>query len=41
MGKRPAEGELFDGNMGSIQREGFGLLCKEKISQPWQQDSNR
>src|SRR5262245_53751806 len=20
---------------------GFGLLCKEKISQPWQQDSNR
>ena len=34
MGKRAAEVELFVGNMSSIQRGGFGLLCKEeKISQ--------
>ena len=34
MGKRPAEVELFEGNMSSIQREDYGLLCKEKNRQP-------
>ena len=39
MGKRPAEDELFEGNMGSIQRE-IRTLCKEKMNQPWKRDSN-
>ena len=30
MGKRPAEGELFDGNMGSILREGSAFYAKRR-----------
>jgi hypothetical protein len=30
MGKRPAEGELFEGNMGSIQREIRSSMRREE-----------
>jgi hypothetical protein len=31
MGKRPAEGESFDGNMGSIQREDWPSMQREEL----------
>ena len=39
MGKRPAEVELFEGNMASIQREIRPSMQREE-HQPWKQDSN-
>lgn len=41
MGKRPAEDELFTGNMISIQWESNGLLFNEKNDQSWKQDMNK
>ncbi len=38
MGKRPAERDSFDRNMGSIQREDSAVY--EKNRQPWKRDSN-
>jgi hypothetical protein len=38
--KRPAKGESFDGNMGSIQLEDSAFYAKEKNRQPWEWDSN-
>jgi hypothetical protein len=32
MGKRPAEGELFGGNMGTIQREDSALYAKRRTA---------
>lgn len=39
-GEAAGRDRIVCGKHGLHSKGGFGLLCKEKISQPWKRDSN-